>query len=162
MGEGFKASPAADVPSQGGAPTETILSKDSRWPPRGWPMFACITKQSGTASCNERGQPVSQFLKYDLMILDDGFYALEITTGQVGKNGASYAPAIGIRFKAREDWLDEAPHRSVEDIHIRGQNLICERGAVLRVILAMTYIISRIDRGVAPNLNRVLKIYRLG
>lgn len=162
MGDGTNASPAADEPLQGGEPTKTILSQDGRWPPRGWPMFACITKQSGTAASNERGQPVNQLLKYDLSILEDGFYNLEITSGTIGKNGASFAPAIGMRFKAREDWLDEAPQKSVADIHIKGQNLICERGAVLRVILAMTYIISRIDRGVAPNLNRVLKIYRLG
>jgi hypothetical protein len=162
MGEGFKASPAAEEPPQGGGPTKKILETDGRWPPSGWPMFACITRQSGTASSNERGQPANQLLKYDLTIQEDGFYTIEITSGQIGPNGASFAPAIGMRFKAREDWLDETPHKSVADIHIRGQNLICERGAVLRVILAMTYIISRIDRGVAPNLNRVLKIYRLG
>jgi len=50
----------------------------------------------------------------------------------------------------------------VESIHIMGQNLIPEKGAILRVILAMTYIISRIDRGQAPNLGRILKLYRLG
>lgn len=125
-------------------------------------MFACIGRSNGTAACGERGHQGGNFLKYDLTISDEGVYALEITSGQMGRNGISFAPAIGIRFTARDDWFDENPHKSVESIHIRGQSLINERGAVLRVILAMTYIISRIDRGVAPNLNRVLKIYRLG
>ena len=161
MGEGITPTPAARYTQTGGLSTQDSLSKDNRWPPRGWPMFACVTHASGTAACNERGAANNGFLKYDLSITDDGIYNLEITTGQVGRNGTSFGPAIGIRFAARDDWFDENPHKAVQDIHVQGQKLICERGAVLRVILAMTYIISRIDRGTAPNLNRVLKIYRL-
>jgi hypothetical protein len=124
-------------------------------------MFACITRTNGTATCDERGSANSTFLKYDLSIADNGIYTLEITSGQVGRNGTSFVPAMGIRFKTRDDWFDENPQNAVDSIHILGQSLLPERGAVLRVILAMTYVISRIDRGLAPNLKRVLKIYRL-
>jgi len=161
MGELASQSPSGAEGLSVGLSAPDGLEKDSRWPPRGWPMFACINRQSGTASCTSRESPEGTFLKYDLALLDNGVYALEIMSGHMGRQGSGLAPAIGIRFSARTDWLDEAPQNAVLDIHVRGQSLIPERGLVLRVILAMTYIVSRIDRGAAPNMNRVLKIYRL-
>lgn len=146
--------PAADEASRG----DTV--RDTRWPPRGWPMFACVTRKNGTATCCDRGAE-SAFLQYELAISPEGIYTLEIFCGRIGRSGTSLAPALGIRFADREDWLDENPQNAVLEVHVRGQNLIPERSLVLRAILAITYIVSRIDRGAAPNLKRVLKIYRL-
>ncbi|MBU6235479.1 MAG: hypothetical protein KGQ41_06510 [Alphaproteobacteria bacterium] len=162
MGEGVNPLSAAsnEQPANLPTPRETNFG-ETRWPPRGWPMFACVTNTSGSAHTNERGQASNTFLRYDISIDDDGLYCIEITNCQTGRNGTSCTPAIGIRFKAREDWYEDNPQKSVASIHVGGQTLIPEKGAILRVILAMTYIISRIDRGQAPNLRRVLGIYRL-
>ncbi len=101
------------------------------------------------------------YLQYQVSMNADGIYELEIIAGAIGREGTRVTPAIGIRFAARDDWFDDNPQQAVLDIHVRGQRLIPERGAVLRVILAMTFMISRIDRGIAPSLKRVLKMYRL-
>lgn len=131
---------------------------DFKWPPLGWPMFSCVTHIAGRTEGRE-GE--GDFLEYQISCSGDGVYQVEISTGAVSRHGATHTPVIGMRFAAREDWLDEAPGQSGIDIHVHGQRLIPERGAVLRVILAMTFIISRIDRGLAPSLKRVLKTYRL-
>lgn len=161
MGNGNQPTPAAEITLQGTLPTQKNPAAHFRWPPRGWPMFACITNNTGTATCNERGQANKDFLQYNLTINDNAVYCLEIMSGKIGTAGTSFVPAIGIHFKAREDWLDDNHQNAVEAIHVMGQTLIPEKSDILRVILAITYIISRIDRGQAPNLKRVLKIYRL-
>ena len=132
-----------------------------KWPPPGWPMFACVTRDSGMAFRTSQSRSEDDYLQYQLATTPDGIYELEILSGTVGRDGTSGSPVIGIRFAARDDWFDDNPHQAVLDIHIQGQRLIPERGAVLRVILAMTFLISRIDRGIAPSLKRVLKMYRL-
>lgn len=124
-------------------------------------MFSCVTRSSGTAMKTDRNGSEDAFLKYTLNVSGDGVYNLEIFSGRIGPGGASLFPAIGMRFAAREDWFDDNPQNAVLDLHVRGQRLIPERDCVLRMILAMTFIISRIDRGIAPSLKRVLKIYRL-
>jgi hypothetical protein len=133
-----------------------------KWPPAGWPMFACVTRDRGFA-CRTGPTPRDDqdYLKYEVSVSPEGIYGLEILSGRIDAHGTQLTPAIGIRFTAREDWFDDNQDKAVLDMHIRGQRLIPERGAVLRVILAMTFIISRIDRGAAPNLKRVLKTYRL-
>ena len=123
-------------------------------------MFSCVTETSGTAFRTD-GRGEDDFLKYEVSCAPDGVYQVEILSGTVGRNGSSETPIIGMRFASREDWFDENPGKAVLDIHVRGQSIIPERGAVLRVILAMTFMISRIDRGLTPSLKRVLKTYRL-
>jgi hypothetical protein len=119
-------------------------------------MFACVTQPSGmTFRTGVRG--AEAYLKYEVSADANGIYQLEILNGR----GATITPVIGMRFAAREDWSDDESGKSVIDIHIRGQRLIPERGCILRVILAMTFIISRIDRGIAPSLHRVFRTYRL-
>lgn len=142
-------------------PTALLEGAQYRWPPSGWPIFSCVTKDSGSAFKTESGHGTT-VLKYTLTCEND-IYALEIMSGQIARHGGDvrFEPAIGIRFAAREDWFDDNPQKAVMDIHVRGQRLLPERGAVLRVILAMTFMISRIDRGLAPSLGRVLKLYKL-
>jgi hypothetical protein len=132
-----------------------------KWPPAGWPMFACVTRESGMAFKTSQTRTADDYLQYQVSTASDGVYELQIISGTIGRDGTSQSPVIGIRFAAREDWFDDNPQKAVLDIHVCGQRLIPERGAVLRVILAMTFIISRIDRGIAPSIGRVMKMYRL-
>lgn len=159
-----KAPPLVTLSDQGrgksGSP-DSLTSTEFKWPPPGWPMFSCVTETSGTAFCTNARHGEDDFLEYRVSCSGEGVYVVEIFSGNVGRNGMTHTPVIGMRFAAREDWFDENPGKAVLDIHVRGQRLIPERGAVLRVILAMTFIISRIDRGLAPSLKRVLKTYRL-
>lgn len=124
-------------------------------------MFACVTRDQGMAFRTATDRAEDDYLQYQVSMNADGIYELEIISGAIGREGTRVTPAIGIRFAARDDWFDDNPQQAVLDIHVRGQRLIPERGAVLRVILAMTFMISRIDRGIAPSLKRVLKMYRL-
>jgi hypothetical protein len=124
-------------------------------------MFSCITQERGMAIASSRAAAESDYLQYEVVALGEGIYDIEILAGAVRPEGASLSPVIGLRFKSAEDFFDGNPQQSVIDMHVRGQRLIPERGAVLRVILAMTFIISRIDRGLAPSTKRVLKMYRL-
>lgn|GEM_PF-3764908 len=143
--------------------SDRLTSKEMRWPPRGWPMFSCVTHESGSAFCADSKRGAGEVLKYQVRQLENEIYELEISAGQFDREGgASFTPVLGIRIAAGEDWFDDNPGQAVLDLHVRGQRLIPERGAVLRMILAMTFIISRIDRGLAPSLKRVLKTYRLG
>lgn len=125
-------------------------------------MFACVTQTTGMAFRSLNSRSENDYLKYEVAASPDGIYEIEILAGSVSPKGTQLTPIIGIRFAAREDWFDDNPQKAVIDIHVRGQRLIAERGAVLRVILAMTFVISRIDRGIAPSMKRVLKMYRLG
>lgn len=159
MGERQAPPLALSTPVQSAAPGGNLAA--SQWPPQGWPMFACVTRDSGMAFRTTRERNDDDYLQYHVSVNPEGIYELEIITGAIGREGTRVSPAIGIRFAARDDWFDDNPQQAVLDIHVCGQRLIPERGAVLRVILAMTFMISRIDRGVAPSLKRVLKMYRL-
>lgn len=142
---------------------DRLTSREIKWPPPGWPMFSCVTHETGSAFCADSKRGEGEILKYQVSEPEDGIYELEILSGRYGQDGgSSLTPVLGIRIAAREDWFEDTIGKAVLDIHVRGQRLIPERGAVLRVILAMTFIISRIDRGLAPSLKRVLKTYRLG
>lgn len=156
-----RAPPLAGSASSPDTATQTPCLVGLKWPPPGWPMFSCVTQMSGTAfrTGNARGE--DDFVKYEVSAGPDGVYELEILSGRVGSSGVSLNPAIGMRFAAREDMFDDNPSRAVLELHVRGQRLIPERGCILRVILAMTFIISRIDRGLAPSIKRVLKTYQL-
>jgi len=152
----------SDVPVKLRDADKTRALFSQNWPPRGWPMFSCVTEMSGMTVTHDRASGDDTILQYELTITDDEIFNLEIYSGIVTKDGHfSLSPAIGIRFAAREDWFDDNPQNAVLDVHVRGQQMIPERGLVLRVILAMTFIISRIDRGLVPDLKRVLKTYRL-
>lgn len=157
MGERQAPPLAASTPAQSAGATLAAL----QWPPPGWPMFACVTRDHGMAFRTSRDKTEDDYLQYQVSVTPEGIYELEIMSGAIGREGTRMSSAIGIRFAARDDWFDDNPQQAVLDIHVRGQRLIPERGAVLRVILAMTFMISRIDRGVAPSLKRVLKLYRL-
>jgi hypothetical protein len=159
MGERQAPPLASSTPSDLGSAGANLAGL--KWPPPGWPMFACVTRNSGMAFRTSQIRTEDDYLKYQVSATQDGIYALEILSGTVGRDGTHLSPVIGIRLAAREDWFDDNPHKAVLDIHIRGQRLIPEKGAVLRVILAMTFLISRIDRGIAPSIKRVLKMYRL-
>lgn len=162
MGEGVAPVPAAVISQQDGSLNPQKRGCEAYWPPRGWPMFACITSSSGTAHCRERVSGHSNFLQYEISVDAEGIYSIEITTGLICAAGASFKPAMGMSFKARNDWLDDDLQKSVVAMHIAGQSLIPDKSMTLRMILAITYVISRIDRDTAPNLKRVMNIYRLG
>lgn len=161
--------PSATAPSSSNTVLSRRVDKDitresllKKWPPQGWPMFACITHTSGTSSMRDKATGNDIILKYELNIADDNTYTLEIYSGIVAGDGAfTLTPAMGIRFTEQDDDFDDNPQRGVLDIHVQGQQLIPERGLILRLILAMTFMISRIDRGITPNLKRVLKTYQL-
>jgi len=140
------------------------LSFAEFWPPAGWPMFACVTRPSGTVMSTEMGVYGDQaLLKYDVRIDANGVYTIEILKGALKANGGiSLSPALGIRFSGREDWYeDDRPEKDVLDILINGQSVKPEHSLILRTILATTFLISRIDRGLVPNLKKTMKIYRL-
>jgi hypothetical protein len=128
------------------------------WPPSGWPMFACVTRPSGTVMTDQA------VLKYDVRMDQSGVYTIEILSGTINRRGeTTVTPVLGIRFSGREDWYekDPRPEDDVLDVYSNGQRLESERSVILRMILAMTFLISRIDRGLMPNLKKTLKIYRL-
>ena len=130
------------------------------WPPKGWPMFACITRASGMATCKKAGTPEGCFLKYDAG-RDGDIYTLEIMAGRMTRAGTHLQPANTLRFKPLDDPLGGEPERGIIDLRVGDEQLPATRMVVLRAILAMTYVISRIDRGIAPDLPRVLKTYQL-
>jgi len=134
------------------------------WPPQGWPMFACVIRPAGTVTSSDRNPHGNvSLLKYEVRITPDGLYTIEILQGILSRTGeSSLIPALGIQFSGCEDWFEERREDAVLDIYVGGQRLIPERGLVLRMILAVTFLISRIDRGLAPNLKKTLKLYRLG
>lgn len=100
-------------------------------------------------------------------------------------------PALTIHFSGTEDWggtthpataepypnlnLDQntgsntGPNTSSNtgannilfEVYSYGRKLPSDRQIHLRAILAITYIISRIDRGLAPNIKKTLALYRL-
>ncbi|MCB1537369.1 MAG: hypothetical protein H6865_03995 [Rhodospirillales bacterium] len=137
------------------------------WPPPGWPMFSCIVHDGGKAYYPARPgapAPENDFLCYQVETRAPDQYTIEIMAGSVGTHGLRLNPVIGIRLSARPDgaeWFDDTAGDAIIDMHVRGQRLIPERAAILRVILATTFLISRIDRGIAPNLRRILRLYRL-
>ncbi len=132
------------------------------WPPQGWPMFSCITRDSGYATKPSTRAGDDDCLSYAVGCTPDGIYSIEILAGTLGRAGTSLSPLMGIRFTARDDQFDDHTANGAVELHVKGQRLIPEPGAVLRLILAMTFMVSRIDRGIAPNVRRVLKMYRLG
>lgn len=140
---------------------QTAALADMEWPPQGWPMFSCITQTSGTAFRTGQTRGQDDFVNYEVTTSQDGIYEIEILSGRVGPGGISLTPVMGIRFAARKDLFDDKQNHAVLDLHANGQRLIPERGCILRAILAMTFIISRIDRGAAPSIKRVLKTYQL-
>ncbi len=132
----------------------------AQWPPKGWPMFACVTRASGMATCKKPGTPEGCFLKYDAGH-DGTAYTLEIMAGRMTRAGTQLEPAIALRVIPLDDPLGGEPERGVIGLRVRDRQLPATRATVLRAILAMTYVISRIDRGIAPDLPRVLKTYHL-
>ncbi|HEY8964445.1 MAG TPA: hypothetical protein VIN59_08310 [Alphaproteobacteria bacterium] len=170
MGERPKNAPPA-VPSQGVVVDgQTALDEQStspgkfaeNWPPLGWPMFACVTRPSGTVMGTDRDSKGNlPVLKYEVRI-EAGVYTIEILQGMMGRSGQmGLQSALSIQFSGREDWYEERPEKGVHEITVAGKPLIPERGLLLRLILAMTFMISRIDRGLMPNLTKTLRIYRL-
>jgi hypothetical protein len=134
------------------------------WPPSGWPMFACVTRPSGTVTGLERDALGNlNLLKYQVRIDPAGIYTIEILKGALKSSGqVSLQPALNIRFTGLEDWFEDNLEKAVLDIDVEGVALTPRRDVILRLILAMTFLISRIDRGLMPNLKKTLKIYRLG
>lgn len=153
--------PLAEAVSSPNTGAQTPILADMKWPPQGWPMFSCVTQTSGTAFRTGQNRGQDDFVKYEIIAREKGIYEIEILRGRIGPGGVSLKPAMGLRFAAREDIFDDNSNQAVLDIHVGGQRLIPERGCILRVILAMTFIISRIDRGTAPSIKRVLKTYQL-
>jgi len=137
------------------------------WPPSGWPMFACVTRPSGTVMAGKYGVRGDQdLLKYEVRIEPEGIYTIEILKGTLGANGEiSLQPALGMRFSGKEDWAEinagKRPDDTVLELYVDGKQHAPERGLILRVILALTFMISRIDRGLMPNLKKTLRLYRL-
>lgn len=174
MGERSKTSkvaPPADVSTgivNSGVVDKAASSADPSlfaeyWPPSGWPMFACVTRPSGTVIASEMGVRGDQaLLKYEVRI-ENGVYTIEILKGTLARSGGiTLQPALSIRFTGLEDWFEENLESAVLNIDVDGQSIRVTRDVVLRLILAMTFLISRIDRGLMPNLKKTLKIYRLG
>jgi len=151
-----------------GVTDRTALAPDlfaEFWPPSGWPMFACINRPSGMITANTLDLKVSQsILKYEVRRDDSGVYTIEILSGTLTRTGEiSLNPVLGIRFSGREDWYEEdaRPEEDVLDLYASGKQLTPERSLILRMILAITFLISRIDRGLMPNLKKTMKLYRL-
>jgi hypothetical protein len=130
-------------------------------PPCGWPMFESLTKFQGIATYTETDAANSRVLQYNITLGSNGVYGIEIMDGKIGYQGISFSPGIGIRFFAKEYTSEQYLENAVLEMHLRGQRLMIEREIVLRGVLAITYIISRIDQGLAPHLKRVFKIYNL-
>lgn len=138
------------------------------WPPPGWPMFSCITRASGTATSPAPSVPGKlAVLTYKVSCYPNDEYALEVFTGSMHMNGeVSMTPALSIRFAGQEDWGAGPGTASFEgslfEVYAHGRLLPAERQMNLRAILAITYIISRIDRGLLPDLRKTMALYRLG
>lgn len=149
--------------AQIGSLTEPIIpcanNSTSIWPPLGWPMFACILRQSGTASSPTNTPGQQTVLSYKVHVFENSAYTLEIQYGTMQRTGeVSMTPALAIHFSGQEDWTQQDTKFKVLSL---GQELKPDRQMHLRAVLAITYIISRIDRGLTPNIAKTLALYRL-
>lgn len=138
-------------------------AKTAIWPPRGWPMFACITRSSGTAISQSLALTGKQtILSYKVHCFKNNEYALEILHGTIRHNGEiSLTSALSIHFGGREDWGTGPKANSLFEVQVLGAELPSDHQTHLRAILAITYIISRIDRGLVPDIYKTLSLYRL-
>lgn len=132
------------------------------WPPAGWPMLACITQANGTATKPDMLGLRARILSYDITHPADGLFSIELLSGTMDVKGAvTLKPAMGLTLRAHDDWFDSPLHEAVKHLHIFGQHIIADRDTAMRATLALTYLIARIDQGLVPNVQRVLKIYKL-
>lgn len=148
---------------------------DKHWPPSGWPMFESIHQSQGmsTRRCADTGvvHGMSYAVTIDNKDLTDHAsprYSIEINQWSYDNTGQhSHTTPIFLRFRPCVNPIDENTTNALSGLCFDRLRLLKQKNEKqsslynTNAALLTAYIISRIDRGIVPDLKRLLRRYKL-